>query len=80
MKLSKSAVLLLLVIVVATNYHQVHSIEVEENEDDLLRTDPNTGAVSYKGFKLIHATPTTEKHLKVLRFLNNGNKYIFNKF
>ena len=71
--MNSKAVRLLLLLLSAV-IAKVHSLEVVENEDDLLKTDPETGAVTYKGFKLIHATPTDEKHLNVLRFLNNGNK------
>jgi hypothetical protein len=39
-----------------------------------LQIDPKTGRRMYNGFQLIRATPESDDHLEVLRFLEKGTK------
>ena len=39
-----------------------------------LQIDPETGKRMYNGYQLVRATPESEEHLDILRFIEKGRK------
>ena len=46
--------------------HYIHGIS--------LQIDPETGKRTYNGYQLVRATPESEEHLEILRFIEKGRK------
>ena len=39
-----------------------------------MQIDPETGKRTYNGYQLVRATPESEEHLEILRFIEKGRK------